>query len=144
MSTWTIHAATPSSCHWWVRSWTCACTPGGSHTCTEQERAPYLRVPLRMPEGAGAAAVEVAIYYGAAVVHAQALTLPIGVPSASGPFATVTYSLTSSFAALGELAERSMSVLLDADHDGNHRMYVNGVRLAPFTFNLSDDAASTR
>jgi hypothetical protein len=122
-------------------SWTCVCTPGGSHECTEWERDPYMRVPLRMPERAGVAAVEVAIYYGAAVVHAQALTLPVGVPGTGGSFAKVTYSLTSSFAALGEFAERSMSVLLDADHDGNHRMYVNGVHLAPFTFNLSDAAA---
>jgi hypothetical protein len=122
-------------------SWTCACNPEGPHGCTEQERDPYVRVPLHTPQRAGVAAVEVAIYYGAAVVHAQALTLPVGVPGTTGPFAKVTYSLTSSFAALGGFAERSMSVLLDADQDGNHRMYVNGVRLAPFTFTLSDDAA---
>jgi hypothetical protein len=122
-------------------SWICACNPEGPHGCTEQERDPYVRVPLHTPQRAGVAAVEVAIYYGAAVVHAQALTLPVGVPGTTGPFAKVTYSLTSSFAALGGFAERSMSVLLDADQDGNHRMYVNGVRLAPFTFTLSDDAA---
>jgi CHAT domain len=122
-------------------SWVCGCAPGGRHECAEQARAPYVSVPLRMPARACVVAVEVAIYYGAAVVHAQALTLPVGVPGASGPFAKVTYSLTSSFASLGDFAERSMSVLLDADHDGNHRMYVNGVRLAPFTFNLSHDAA---
>jgi hypothetical protein len=122
-------------------SWTCVCTPGGPHGCAERERDPYVRVPLRMPERSGVAAVEVAIYYGAAVVHAQALTLPVGVPGTPGPFAKVTYSLTRSFATLGEFAERSMSVLLDTDHGGNHRMYVNGVRLAPFTFNLSDAAA---
>jgi hypothetical protein len=50
-------------------SWTCTCTLDGPHECAEQERNPYVRVPLRMSERADVAAVEVAIYYGAAVAH---------------------------------------------------------------------------
>jgi hypothetical protein len=123
-------------------SWTCMCNPDEPHSCEVQERHPYVRIPLRTPKQACMATVEVAVYYRAAVVHAQTVTLPVDVPGKIGPSATITYSLTSLFVSLNEFAERAMSFLSHTDHEGHHRILVNGVSFAPFAFALTEPRAS--
>ena len=121
-------------------SFACSCPDGGQHheSC---ERDPWLRFALHTPDRHRRWRGGLDIYYRAALVHAQRLVLPVG-DRQGGPRAEVTYRLTTSFANLGELAERTASILVS---DRGSRVTVNGLSFASAPLSLAvgavDDAA---
>jgi len=104
-------------------SFTCDCPEDGGHGVACRHDA-WARFPVTTSYRSRRWTGELAIYYQAVVVHAQRLFLPIGTRALGGPRAQLLYRLTTSFANLGELADRTASILVSAS---GSRIMVNGV-----------------
>ncbi|WP_345541978.1 CATRA system-associated protein [Phytohabitans rumicis] len=120
-------------------SFACDCPAGGGHGARCAPR-PWVRFGLTTPAG-GTERGQLIIYYEAVAVHVQRLALPVG-DAAGGPTATLIYRLTTTFANLRSLAERTASILVPDDPAA--RLIVNGLSFVdnPFAVeaNLADAA----
>ena len=112
-------------------SFVCTCSPGSpEHTCAARDRAPFVRSLLDTPQEPRVARLEVSIYYRVALIHAQQITLPVGVAQI-GLSSVVIWSITQSFTSLGDIAHRDLSVQLGSDN-----IVVNGASFAAIPFRL--------
>jgi hypothetical protein len=103
-----------------------ACDCGEEHDASCVPR-PWVRFPIRTPAMPVILTGELVIYFEVVAVHVQELMLPVGVHAANGLHARLLYRLTRSFSDLGELSERTASVLVT---ENGSRALVNGVRFA--------------
>ena len=119
-------------------SFSCGCPVSEAHTAACEARA-WTRLPFRTPRRSGVLHAELVIYYEVVAVHAQGLTLPLGV-DAPAPQARLMSRLTRNFADLGKLTGRSASLV---SMPGTSRVLVNGVGFADNPFALPPSAADT-
>jgi hypothetical protein len=123
-------------------SYACNCLSGALHLA-ECTRRPWVELPLRTPGSPAVISAEVAIYYYAAVIHAQSLTLPAGEGIPGGPSARLLGRLTRSFSDLSRLAGRTVSIL---SADTASRIVVNstGFTDGPFAIGPAKGDTSSR
>ncbi|MEU5259961.1 hypothetical protein [Amycolatopsis sp. NPDC021455] len=117
-------------------SFACAC-PDDGHTrdCVPRR---WVRFSLTAPAKPVVWTGELVVYYGVVAVHAQRLFLPVGTAATDGMHSRLVYRLTRTFADLGSLAERTVSVLVT---DRSSRTLVNGVTFARNPAWISANAA---
>ena len=102
-----------------------------------------VRLPLPPAPDKALLQAELAVYFGAAVVYVQSLTIPVGGPATrGGPRAGVLFRLTDSFNQLGELAARRASIMV-ADRDDSPAVLVNGTSFAPNAITVDRNAVDT-
>ena len=123
-------------------SYACDCPVGGPHADDCAHR-PWVHLPLRTPAEPAIVRAELAIYYEAAAVHVQRLTLPVGEVMTGGPRTHVLGRLTRTFSDLGKLANRSVSIV---SVETTSRIVVNSARFTggPFTISASKGDTSAR
>lgn len=122
----------------------------GSRTASAALRLPpgsedsdWVRLPLPSVSYPALLQAELAIYFAAAVVYVQSLTIPVSGPATQGgPRAAVLFRLTESFSQLSELETRRASILV-ADRADSPAMLVNGISFAPNAVSVSQNAVDT-
>src|SRR5262249_22170846 len=117
----------------------CDCPPEGEHAAFCARR-PWVRFDLRTPVKPGVIRVELAIYYKAAAVHVQQLTLPAGAGQPGGPEARLIGCLTRSWTDLGSLADRTVSIV---KAPGTAHILVNSTDFTGGVFSISPSQART-
>jgi hypothetical protein len=122
-------------------SFACDCPVGGDHTASCRP-CPWARFPLSAPAEPAVLTGELVIYYGAAAVHVQVLSLPVAAVGATGPGprARGMARLTRTFGDLAKLTGRTASVVVSPHAS---RVVVNGVGFADAPFVISANAADT-
>ena len=124
-------------------AWTCRCRPDGPHLCQATERGKAIELPFRAPNEAVIAAAVVKVYWGATLVQAIEMMLPVGeVGSGLAPAATVVYTLGPALEDVVHRAPRDLSVLHEPGRARGHVLHVNGTSGTPVVFELSDAAAA--
>jgi hypothetical protein len=121
------------------RSFACDCHADGSHTADCAPRR-WVRLALRRPAAPAIVHAELVIYYEAAAIHAQQLTLPVGMSTSGGPRAHLLGRLTHTFNDLGKLAGRSASIVTA---QAPSRVVVNSVGFTSSAFAISACAGDT-
>ncbi len=108
-------------------SYACDCRPDTPHA-GDCARRPWVRLPLRTPAEPTLVHAELAIYYQAAAVHVQRLTLPCGEGTPGGCRIDLIGRLTRTFSDLGKLANRSVSIVTAGS---GSRVIVNSLDFTP-------------
>lgn len=123
-------------------SYACDCPISGPHA-DDCARRPWVHLPLRTPAEPAIIRAELAIYYEAAIVHVQQLTLPVGEGATGGPHTQVLGRLTRTFSDLGKLADRSVSIVAA---EATSRIVVNsaGFTGGPFAISAGKGDTSAR
>jgi tetratricopeptide (TPR) repeat protein len=121
-------------------SWECDCPPGKNHQCSENERQPYLFVPIQTPELPGIAQLRIAIYYQRNLIQSQLLTAKIVEMEqrGEGHSSIIDYTLTSDLRDLSFLPPRTLHILTNDNADGSHRIVINGEGDDVLAFNLTE------
>jgi hypothetical protein len=121
-------------------SFACECEPGAASHADGCARRPWVRLPLRTPGQPAIVRAELAIYYKAAAVHVQRLTLPFGEGIPGGFRIDLIGRLTRTFTYLGRLADRSVSLVTA---DASSRVIVNSLDFTHARVALSARAGDT-
>ena len=125
-------------------SWHCRCKPLGAHKCKRADRKKSLVVSMLSPAKAGQAELRVVLYYQTSVVQSLLVTADVvDNPRVSGENrAVVDYNLTKRFADLSSVAPRALSVMMNDNGNGTHRLIFNGAKDKPVALTLSDGQMS--
>jgi hypothetical protein len=109
-------------------SFTCLCEPWRAHRCREEDRSPYVLVPVTAPARTGPAMLRVALYYDNNVVQSQLLTADVAESEeAHGEHGSlIDYTLTSELRGLEALTPRTLSVVSNQAGEGTHTLLING------------------
>jgi hypothetical protein len=121
-------------------SWVCECPPGKDHQCSENERQPYLFVPIQTPEQPGVAQLRIAIYYQRNLIQSQLLTARVAGAEqvGAGHSSIIDYTLASDLRDLSFLQPRTLHVLTNDNENGSHRIVINGEEGDVLAFNLTE------
>lgn len=135
-------------------SFVCPCQIDTKHTCAEDERGAFLRFPFSTRTSGRTMALEVSVYYHAAVVHVHELVLPIvgasfdphRMPVAQTARRSIRgetkYALTRSFSDLGHWAGHKLSFMsTDIKRGSSAQVFADGASITPLTYKYNDDAA---
>jgi tetratricopeptide (TPR) repeat protein len=121
-------------------SWVCDCPPGKDHQCSENERLPYLFIPIQTPEQSQVAQLRIAIYHQKNLIQSQLLTAKITEveQSGAGYSSIIDYTLTSDLRDLSFLPPRTLHILTNDNGDGSHRIVINSEGDDVLAFNLTE------
>jgi hypothetical protein len=122
-------------------SWMCDCGwRETDHRCDEHWRRPWLDIAFRIPVALDEPTVLVQVYYGATLLQAARITLPvIGGPPGTRPWGKLEYTRNPDFRNLDELGGRDTSLYLSpSSSEGRHRLVVNNGQGWPLLFEFVD------
>ncbi|WP_220211445.1 MFS transporter [Reticulibacter mediterranei] len=126
-------------------SWVCNCSPGKEHHCRENERRPYLFVPIQTPAQPRIARVRIALYYQKNLLQSQLLSAQIAEreQAGAGQSSIIDYTLASDLRDLSFLPPRTVNILTNDTADGSHRLVINGQGADPLAFHLTEGQIRT-
>lgn len=121
-------------------SWVCPCPPGGRHHCEPEHRGRHLYIPFTAPDEPGPAGMRVFVAYRGNQLQSVTLTTRVAARESPGGAtrAFVDYTLTSGFAELADLPERTAAVRVGCLPDGTMSLDVTAQDGPVATFWLSD------
>ena len=126
-------------------SWSCACPAGlFEHRCGPADRTDWLDLDAAAPGRPGEARITVRVYFGAVLVQAAEIVIPVGLADRR-PRSEIVYSRDPEMLDLDALDHRGLSCHLTPSPGGRHTLVVNNGYNQPIRVAFADrpgDAAA--
>ena len=121
--------------------WVCSCEPHTGHTCTPQERSPYLYVPVATPPKPGRADLRVTVTRAGGLVQSLAVVTEVRAAEQTGfgTSARVDFTLGGVLDQVADLPPRNLNITAELARHGSHLMTVGGVGENRLSFQLTED-----
>jgi hypothetical protein len=124
-------------------SWACPCT-GTEHTCSRQDRRPYLDIAFRTRTQTGQASLRCTVYHRNNAIQSTRVAFTVGADPESAALihGVVDYSLADDLGLVGALPPRRLNVLTNESAGGTHSIVVKGEGVHPIAVDLTEAAVS--